>query len=177
MYLLYARRGFQAFLRTCEWLAKACERRTSTLCKVCSRRSAEGGPYGRSLEAKAWLELAKQKQYRVLGELSLELQGRPLTPDLSVYLRKPADFRHDTIRVTQPPLVVVEICSPTQGYQDVLDKVDAYLNSGVKTCWGVNPPQHAVTIYSADGSQKTYVEGQAVDPATGLTANLEAVFS
>jgi len=123
------------------------------------------------------IEFAKHKQYRVLSELSLELQGRPLTPDLSVYPRKPADFRHDTIRVTEPPLVAVEIFSPTQGYQDVLDKVDAYLNSGVKTCWVVNPPQHAITIYSADGSQKTYVEGQAVDPATGLTANLEVVFS
>ncbi len=58
-----------------------------------------------------------------------------------------------------------------------LEKVEAYLNSGVQTCWVVNPPLHTITLYSADGSQKTYVEGQAIDPATGLTANLEAVFS
>ena len=123
------------------------------------------------------IELAKHKEYRVIGELSLELNGRPFTPDLSVYPRRPMDLRHDTIRRTDPPLVTVEIFSPTQSSQEILDKVEAYLNSGVKTCWVVNPPQHAITIYTADGSQKTFVEGQAVDPATGLTADLESVFS
>ncbi|MBI2927784.1 MAG: Uma2 family endonuclease [Verrucomicrobia bacterium] len=123
------------------------------------------------------IEFAKNKQYRVLSELSLELQGRPFTPDLSVYPRKPADFRHDNIRVTEPPLVAVEIFSPTQGYQEVLDKVDAYLSSGVKTCWVVNPALRTITIFSCAGTEKTYTEGQAVDPALGLTADLGVVFS
>ncbi|MCI0538718.1 MAG: Uma2 family endonuclease [Verrucomicrobiales bacterium] len=122
-------------------------------------------------------EFAKNKEYRVISELSLELSGRPFTPDLSIYPRRPADFRHDNIRVTDPPLVTVQIFSPTQGYQGVMDKVDAYLRNGVKSCWVVNPPQRSITIYSADGSQKTYVEGQVKDPAIGVTADLEAVFS
>jgi len=122
-------------------------------------------------------EFLKHREYRTISELSLELNGRPFTPDLCVYPRRPMDLRHDNIRRTDPPLVVVEIFSPTQGSQDVMEKVEAYLNSGVKTCWVVNPPQHVITIYSADGALKTYIEGQAVDPATGLTANLEAVFS
>lgn len=108
---------------------------------------------------------------------SLSPKGQPLTPDLTVYHRKPADFRHDNIRITEPPLVAVEIFSPTQGDQDVLDKVDAYLKSGVKTCCVVNPALRTITIYSADGVQKTYTEGEVVDPAIGLTANLDAVFS
>lgn len=112
-----------------------------------------------------------------MSELSLELDRHPLTPDLSVYLREPADFRRDKIHLSEPPLVTVEIFSPTQGYQGVMDKVDYYLSHGVKTCWVVNPPLRTVTIYSADGAQKTYVEGQAADPATGLTAELAAVFS
>jgi Uma2 family endonuclease len=123
------------------------------------------------------IEFAKHKDYRTLSELSLELNGRPFTPDLSVYPRQPANFRHDNIHRTDPPLVVVEIFSPTQGYQEVMDKVEAYLNSGVKSCWVVNPPLRTITIYGAGGFQKTYVEGQAVDPAIGLTADLAAVFS
>jgi Uma2 family endonuclease len=123
------------------------------------------------------IELAKHKDFRVISELALELSGRPFTPDLCVYPRQPVDFRHDDIRLTDPPLVAVEIFSPTQGYQEVMNKVEAYLTSGVKTCWVVNPPQHAITIFAADGSQKTYVEGQVKDPATGLTADLETVFS
>jgi hypothetical protein len=40
----------------------------------------------------------------------------------------------------------------------------------------VDPPSHTITIYAADGSQRKYSEGEAVDPATGLAANLETVF-
>ncbi|PWU13092.1 MAG: Uma2 family endonuclease [Verrucomicrobia bacterium] len=123
------------------------------------------------------IEFAKNKEYRVMSELSLELDGRPSTPYLSVYRRQPVDFRHDEVHVTQPPLLVVEILSPTQGTLEVMDKVEIYLKSGIKSVWVVNPPQQAITIYTPDGRLKTFVEGQVKDPATGLTADLEAVFS
>ena len=123
------------------------------------------------------IELAKNKDYRVISELSLELDGRPFTPDLCVYPRQPVDFRFDTIRRTDPPIVAVEIPSPTQGYQEVMEKVKAYFQSGVKTCWVVSPPHRAITIHAADGSFKTFAEGQAKDPCTGLVADLDAVFS
>ena len=129
------------------------------------------------VEVNLGCELSQHKGYRVLVEVDLELNGRRLTPDLSVYPRRPVDWLHDRLRLTEPPLVAVQILTTNQREQDVVDKVEFYLNSGVKTCWVVNPPQHAITIYAADGSQKTYVEGRAVDPATGLTADLEAVFS
>jgi Uma2 family endonuclease len=122
-------------------------------------------------------EFLKHREYRVISELALLLNERPLTPDLSIYPRQQMDLRHDQIRRTDPPLTVVEIFSPTQSSQEILEKVEAYFNSGVKTCWVVNPPMHTITIYTADGSQKTYVEGEAIDPVTKLTANLDAVFS
>ena len=58
-----------------------------------------------------------------------------------------------------------------------MDKVEAYLQNGVKSCWVVNPPQRAITIYAADGPFKTFVEGEVKDLITGLTANLKVVFS
>jgi hypothetical protein len=57
-----------------------------------------------------------------------------------------------------------------------MENVEFLLTSGVKTCWVVDPPSHTITIYAADGSQRKYSEGEAVDPATGLAANLETVF-
>ena len=123
------------------------------------------------------IELAKHREYRVMSELSLVLNDRPLTPDLSIYLRGPVDFRHDDIRLTDPPLVVVEISSPTQGSLEVMEKVEVYLQSGVKTCWVVNPPQRTITIYTPDGGIKGFGEGVVKDPATGLSADLDAVFS
>ncbi len=123
------------------------------------------------------IELAKHKEFRIISELALELNGRSYTPDLCVYPRRPVDWRHDTLKRTDPPLVAVEILSSTQSSREVMEKVDAYLAGGVKTCWVVNPPQRAITIYAVDGSEKTFAEGQAVDPAIGLTADLVAVFS
>ena len=69
-------------------------------------------------------EFARNREFRVCSELTLELEGRPYTPDLSVYPRESLDLRHDLIRRTDPPLLVVEIFSPRQGSQDVMDKVD-----------------------------------------------------
>jgi Uma2 family endonuclease len=124
------------------------------------------------------IEFSKHREYRVASELSLELDGQPLTPDLSVYRREPVDMRHDIIRRTDPPLVTVEILSPTQGSFSVMEKVEQYLKAGVKTCWFVNPPTRTITIYSADGTDRTFLPGQqAVDPAIGITADVTAVFS
>lgn len=123
------------------------------------------------------LEFGQAREYRVMSELSLDLDGRLLTPDLSIYPRRPVNFRHDTVRVTETPLLVVEILSPTQGTLEVMEKVDAYLKAGVKSCWVINPPQRAVTIYTPDGEFKTFSEGVVKDPATNLEARLDAVFS
>jgi len=129
------------------------------------------------VEMNLGIELAKNKDYRVMPELSLELDGKPVTPDLSVYRRQPVDFRHDEVHLTEPPLLVVEILSPTQGSLPVMDKVDTYLKSGVKSVWVVNPPQRAITIYTPDGQFQTFVEGLLKGTAVGLTADLAAVFS
>ncbi len=123
------------------------------------------------------IELGKHKSYRVMSELSLELGGRPLTPDLSVYARQPMDVLHDEVQLTEPPLTIVEILSPTQGSLPVMEKVECYLRNGVKSCWVVNPPQRAIAIYTPDGKFKTFVEGQVKDPASGLTADLDSIFS
>ena len=124
------------------------------------------------------LEFAKHREFRVHSELDLELAGRKLTPDLSIYLREPLDVRHDIIRQTEPPLLAVEILSPMQGTYPVMEKVEYYLKSGVKTCWVVNPPARTITIYSADGTDRTFIPGQqAVDPAIGIAADVTAVFS
>jgi Uma2 family endonuclease len=112
-----------------------------------------------------------------LSELSLELNAHQVTPDLSVYTRGPVDFRHDSVRLTDPPLLAVEILSPTQPSIEVMEKIEIYLQNGVKSCWVVNPPQRAITIYTPDGGLKTFSEGTVRDPATGITVDLDAVFS
>jgi Uma2 family endonuclease len=123
------------------------------------------------------VEFARQHEFRTYSELTLELDGKPYTPDLSVYPREALDLRHDQIRRTDPPLLVVEIFSPRQGYQDVMEKVDVYFRHGVKSCWIVSPPIHTITILSPNGREESYHSGVAKDPVTALTADLTAVFA
>lgn len=123
------------------------------------------------------IEFARQGDFRVLSELELELGGQRYTPDLSIYPREALDLRHDVVRRTDPPLTTVEILSATQGTLGVMEKAEAYLRNGVKSCWIIAPPFHTVTILSAEGQEEVYHSGFAKDPVTGLTANLAAVFS
>ena len=81
------------------------------------------------------------------------------------------------MRSTEPPLLVVEILSPQQGIQAVMDKVEVYFSFGVKSCWVVSPPMHSIQILTADGGETVLNSGVATDPVTGLTADLAAVFS
>jgi len=130
-----------------------------------------------AIQANLISEFAPQRDFRVCSELSLELGGTPLTPDLSVYPREPLNLRHDEVKRTDPPQLVVEILSPTQGYQSLMDKVAAYFQNGVKSCWIVSPPFRTITMLNPDGTEEVVHNGAAKDPATGLTADVAAVFS
>jgi len=122
-------------------------------------------------------EFIRQPDFRIVSELTLQLDGQTYTPDLSIYPRQQLNLRRDEIHRTDPPLLVVEILSPTQGYQSVMDKVDAYFRNGVKSCWIVSPPFRTITILKPDGTEEVVHSGVATDPATGLTADVAAVFS
>jgi hypothetical protein len=54
--------------------------------------------------------------------------------------------------------------------------VDEYFAFGVTSVWLVSPPLRHVTIFTADGGEARFTDGTAVDPATGLKADLVAVF-
>ena len=124
------------------------------------------------------MEFIKNKEFFPMPELTLELiPGKWLVPDISVYRRSPADFRHDVIRATEPPLLTVEILSPSQGLEEVLDKVEFYLANGVQSVWLVIPALHSATIFLPDGSRQVHQNGLVHDPATGLMVDLDAVFS
>ncbi len=109
------------------------------------------------------------KVHRVHSEQNILLGGQKYVPDVSVYPRQPMDLRHDTVSRTEPPLLIVEIFSPGQGWQDVQPNVDAYLANGVPSVWVVMPPLSAIDVQNADGTQHTYTEGVVTDPGTGLS--------
>jgi len=60
----------------------------------------------------------------------------------------------ETGPITQIPFLVVEILSPEDRAGMVQEKIDDYLNAGVKYVWVVNPYTKRGYIYTADGSHE-----------------------
>lgn len=115
-------------------------------------------------------------RYSVLSELSLELDGRPFVPDLCVYPRLDLDLRHDEVKKTEPPLLVIEILSPTQALDDLTAKTEDYFAAGVKSCWIVQPALHAIAVLHPDAIPEIYTSGDVTDPATGIEVNVDEIF-
>ena len=132
--------------------------------------------HGRA-QANLIYEFKRDDRFDVVSELALQLGSQPRTPDLSIFPKRTIDWDNDVVRETTVPLAVVEIFSPQQGYLDVMEKVAEYLEAGVKSVWVLVPPLRTITIYHAQEPPKTFSEGKAIDPATGLEVEVGAVFS
>ena len=130
------------------------------------------------IQGRLYQSFLRHPEYLALMELSLELvPGKCLTPDISVGTFGPMNLRHDVVRISQAPALTVEIVSPSQNLEEIIEKAEFYLANGVKSVWVVLPPLHELTIFLPDGTQQSYHTGVVRDPATGITADLDAVFS
>lgn len=123
------------------------------------------------------MEFVRQREFSVYPELDIRLKGRDFTPDLCVYPHEPFRQFDDITRRTDPPLLIVEILSNSQGPGDVYEKIQWYLGNGVQSAWMVAPLQGSVTIYSPTSRLQTHeASGVVTDPATGLRADFQQVF-
>jgi Uma2 family endonuclease len=123
------------------------------------------------------VEFAKNRDFRSASEVTLEFEGKNYTPDLIVYPKQTVDWRHDEIQRADPPLAVVEIFSPLQTQQSIMNKIEVYFRNGIKSCWLLAPYLKTITILGPDGKEHVFNSGVATDPYTGLSAEVSAVFS
>ncbi|MCP4656846.1 MAG: Uma2 family endonuclease [bacterium] len=117
-----------------------------------------------------------RSEYSILPELTLELGGPPLTPDISVYPKLSPDWRHDEIKMTKPPLVAVEILSPRQAMDDLVQKAETYFEAGVRSCWIVLPAVKGIAVLVPGEDTTLYSKGELKDPATEITVKVEEIF-
>jgi Uma2 family endonuclease len=122
-------------------------------------------------------------RFSLMPELNLDPGdgGRPVTPDLAIYPPLEIDFTEDEVRMTDLPLVAVEIQSPTQSPNDLVQKAKRLLRAGVRSAWIVLPPLQTITVFTGapgDLAQTTYRVGETLaDPATGIEVALADVFA
>jgi Uma2 family endonuclease len=129
------------------------------------------------LEHRLSIAFAKYAQYDTFIELSLELKTGKATPDVCLFESEESDWLNDEIRVTQPPLLSIEILSPTQGIDELKDKIyDIFFPSGVQSCWIVVPTLKMIAVFLPNREVRNYIGGIVKDPVLGVEVDIKELF-
>jgi len=117
-------------------------------------------------------------KYNIASELSLDLADWPSVPDLSILPKMQPDFRNDVTTVTEPPLGVIEIISPSQTLNQLVAKAEAYFEHGVKSCWLVLLPLTNICVFSSPTDYQIFREHEVLkDTVLGIELPLKEVFA
>ncbi|MCS7210036.1 MAG: Uma2 family endonuclease, partial [Chloroherpetonaceae bacterium] len=98
------------------------------------------------------------------------------TPDLAIYPKRPDDWQHDEVKVTEAPLLVMEILSPAQRLSELEERVQQYHRAGVQVVWVIFPSLRMIAIYSAKERPIVVASGEVKDEQTGVHITIEELF-
>jgi Uma2 family endonuclease len=113
-------------------------------------------------QAKLTSLLDDDERFTVLTELSLDISQydfskygikakEEVKPDICMYSNDIGFQKFDIVRMTEMPLLVIEILSPSQGPKELKDKIRVYFDLGVKSCWLVIPDAQLISVYTKQG--------------------------
>ena len=131
------------------------------------------------LQMEIGFELKTQygNQYDIFPELSLDLTSGKAVPDLCIYEKTPRNWQVDVVKTKEAPLLAIEILSPKQNFNDIVDKMNnIYFPAGMKSVWVVLPPAESIMVFKPNEKTKTYNEGILNDAASGFELNLDKIF-
>jgi Uma2 family endonuclease len=116
-------------------------------------------------------------QYSILTELDFEFASGKTRPDLCILPKRKVDWLDDEIVVQDVPLTTIEILSPEQSLNALLERVyQKHFPAGVKTVWIVSPALQIVSIFLPDKQRTNFTEGLITDPVTGIQLQLSEIF-
>jgi hypothetical protein len=134
----------------------------------------------------AWL-LKNLKSYSVFTELSLNVSKLDLSdceslknevkPDVCIYPKMSIDCSRDILKMSEMPLLAIEILSPTQPVQSLLQKIDCYFKLGIKSCWLVYPSAATVVVYANLRQFKAFSSGEVIDETLAIRFNIADIFN
>ncbi len=116
------------------------------------------------------------------GDMSFVLAG---DEDNIVLLREPdvAFVAKENMRSTekylyQAPELAVEIISPSQSFQELMDKVGEYLQYGVREVWLVQPKSKRIHMFFPDNRFVVYKDDQTLESEVidGFKLKLSDIF-
>ena len=78
-----------------------------------------------------------------------------------------------------PPILAIEILSPSNRYSQIVKKVNQYVTAGVRLVWVIDPPAHEATAYRGDAEPEFIApDGELTggDVLPGLTIKVAELF-
>jgi Uma2 family endonuclease len=85
------------------------------------------------------------------GEAGVRLRGNPDTTvgvDVAYVSHEVVAQRTGTTTLIDGiPLLAAEVLSPSDALEEIVDKIDTYLNAGVPLVWIINPYHRTITIH------------------------------
>ena len=144
------------------------------------------GSYNHSLvQANLAYLLRVHSPYSAFIELSLDASKldkiqfpgikNELIPDVCAYPRDSVKDL-DILVMHKMPILVIEVVSPRQGIQIIVEKIQAYFALGIASCWLVEPLTKVVRLYRPDKSPQTIVSGEIIDEVANLRLPIAEVF-
>jgi len=109
---------------------------------------------------------------RTFPEINLRLGNDILIPDVCVLREKKKELPRDYF--AEPPLLCIEVVSPSRRPSEVLAKCERYHEFGVPFCWVVDPVSRRAWEYHSGSAQR---EQTASLSAGELSISLSELFS
>ncbi len=133
-----------------------------------------------AIQANLIFELTSRyrQSYRILSEVTLATEPDGSTPDVLLYPSFPLDYLSvPAAKRSDAPLLCIEIQSPSQSMESMIEKTILYFAFGVQSCWIVVPSLQAVLVYSRPG-QYHFFHGEDTlrDPGAGIELPLPGIF-
>ena len=133
--------------------------------------------------------LSNDKRFTPAVELSLDISQIDLSqfaikakdelkPDLCCYPDSVGLRFDDPLKMSEMPLLIVEILSPRQAIDDILAKFKVYFALGIKSCWLVMPTIKSISVYLQLDNFQTFGtnDTELVDDGLDIHLPLENIF-
>jgi Uma2 family endonuclease len=111
------------------------------------------------------IKLRYRDAYTIFSELNLALSDWDSVPDICIYPKMEINVQQDMIAMDKPPLCVVEILSPTQSLQSLIDKAYKYFALGVQSCWLVIPSLKNIYVFADKDNYQIFRDTETLTDA------------
>ncbi len=131
------------------------------------------------LQTMILFELMKSYQdtYEILSEISIKIGEWGAVPDIGLFPKQNIDFQHDLIKLNFPPLCAIEILSPTQVLDDLVEKSEEYFLKGAKSYWLVIPKFENIYVYEQPYNYTIFRKTEILkDNNLGIELDLKKIF-